>query len=88
MMKTWLGQAQATASITIRQKIRLGRLRSLDAGQGSYFSLRCSYVGAERGGIASDPAGPPILGIHVVVGPSFRRKCGMRKRRWSMGAPD
>jgi SAM-dependent methyltransferase len=28
----------------------------------------------ERGRIASDPAGPPILGIHVVVGPSFREK--------------
>lgn len=29
---------------------------------------------AERGRIASDPAVPPILGIHVVVGPSFRQK--------------
>ena len=29
---------------------------------------------AERGRIASNPAGPPILGIHVVVGPSFREK--------------
>jgi SAM-dependent methyltransferase len=29
---------------------------------------------AERRRIASDPAGPPILGIHVVVGPSFREK--------------
>jgi hypothetical protein len=26
------------------------------------------------GRIASDPAGPPILGIHVVIGPSFREK--------------
>jgi ubiquinone/menaquinone biosynthesis C-methylase UbiE len=29
---------------------------------------------AERSRIAGDPAGPPILGIHVVVGPSFREK--------------
>jgi len=29
---------------------------------------------AERGRIASNPARPPILGIHVVVGPSFREK--------------
>jgi ubiquinone/menaquinone biosynthesis C-methylase UbiE len=29
---------------------------------------------AERRRIASDPAGPPILGIHVVVGPTFRQK--------------
>jgi SAM-dependent methyltransferase len=28
----------------------------------------------ERSRIASNPAGPPILGIHVVVGPSFREK--------------
>jgi hypothetical protein len=29
---------------------------------------------AERGGIATLSSGPPILGIHVVVGPSFREK--------------
>jgi SAM-dependent methyltransferase len=29
---------------------------------------------AERGRIASNPSAPPILGIHVVVGPSFREK--------------
>jgi MPBQ/MSBQ methyltransferase len=28
----------------------------------------------ERGRIASNPSGPPILGIHLVVGPSFREK--------------
>lgn len=29
---------------------------------------------AERARLADNPAGPPILGIHVVVGPSFREK--------------
>jgi hypothetical protein len=29
---------------------------------------------AERGRIATNPAVPPILGIHVVVGPIFREK--------------
>ena len=29
---------------------------------------------AERGRAAGNPAGPPILGIHVVVGPGFREK--------------
>jgi hypothetical protein len=48
-------------------KIRLGRLRSLDAGQRTYFSLRWSYVEAERGRMASDLAGPLILGIHMVM---------------------
>jgi sarcosine/dimethylglycine N-methyltransferase len=37
---------------------------------------------AERSRIAGDPAGPPILGIHVVVGPSFREK--MRNAQRSM----
>jgi SAM-dependent methyltransferase len=37
---------------------------------------------AERGRIATDPAGPPILGIHVVVGPTFRQK--MRNSRKAM----
>jgi hypothetical protein len=36
--------------------------------------LQMPRAEAERGRIASDSAGPPILGIHVVVGPSFRQK--------------
>jgi len=29
---------------------------------------------AERNRVAGTPAGPPILGIHLVVGPSFPEK--------------
>jgi SAM-dependent methyltransferase len=37
---------------------------------------------AERRHAASDPGGPPILGVHVVVGPSFREK--MRNAQQAM----
>jgi SAM-dependent methyltransferase len=42
-------------------------------------------VEAERARIASNPVSPPILGIHVVVGPSFREKMRNAQRAMAEG---
>jgi MPBQ/MSBQ methyltransferase len=40
---------------------------------------------AERGRAAGSQAGPPILGIHVIVGPSFREKMRNAQRAMAEG---
>jgi SAM-dependent methyltransferase len=42
-------------------------------------------VAAERARIAGNPVSPPILGIHLVVGPSFREKMRNAQRAMELG---